>query len=233
MRLKQTVTKFATEIFTDVYDPSVTFVGKIRIFSEVTNSGPATQRRILETPFGESIPSERVVAAPNGQIFIVADPNYDFWNNEPIRVKYPVLPPDGIFSAGSIAEVLTGTEPETQLYAYPYYVRRVPDETEQSDFFGGFELYFSKTKKFSAGTIIHSDTDYFRLKVDSWIEGAGFSMAETVKLDNPVQVFDIAKNQNSYDPITDTYSPAVTSGVTCFVEPLRQDYQFSTPAFEK
>ena len=233
MRLKDCVTKFSTEIFTDVFNPLTEFNAKLNPFAEVANSGPSSQRRILETDPNQTIPAERVVVSPAGQIFLVADKNIDFWEGTPIRYKYPVLPIDGVGEMGMIGEYLAGAPAETTVYAYPYFVRREIDEQEMSDYLGGFELYFSKVHAFFRGTVLHLLGDYYRLKTDTWVEGAGFGMGQAVKLENPMQTVTYTSVTGDYDPATDSYPTTPAADTAVFVEPLRQDYEFVTPAFEK
>lgn len=233
MRLHDTVVRFASEIFTDVFDPLVEFKAKLNPFAEVANSGPSSQRRILETEPLTIIPAERVVVSPSGQVFIVADRNIDFWNGSPIRHKYPILPIDGVGELGMIGELLAGTPSETTVYAYPYFVRRESDEMEMSDYYGGFELYFSKLHSFFRGSILHLLEEYYRLKTDTWVEGAGFGMGQAVKLEDPMQTMDFTPVTGEYDPVNDSYPTTPVPAVSVFVEPLRQDYDFVTPAFEK
>ncbi len=231
MELKDTVVLFSTEIFFDVFTPATTFQGKINPFSEVANSGTSSRRRILEVPPTVVIPTPRVIEAPSGEKHIVAEYNPDFWNGEEIRHKFPILPVTIMGAVGDIGTTLSSTQPDDEVYGYPYFVRREIDEEERSDYLSGYEVYFSKVKSFVRGDILKLGTDYYRLKTDTWIDGAGFSMAQAVKLESPIQVFSVASQTTVYDPVTDSYSPSSVPDITCFVEPLRQDYEFVTPSF--
>lgn len=233
MRLHDCVPRFTTEIFTDVFTPFTEFEAKLNPFAEVANSGPSSQRRILETAPATVIPANRVVVAPTGQVFIVADKNIDFWNGTAIRHKYPILPTDGVGELGMIGELLAGAPSETTIYAYPYFVRREGDELEMSDYYGGFELYFPKTHAFLRGSVLHLLSEYYRLKTDTWVEGAGFGMGQAVKLEDPMQTMDFTPVTGTYDPINDEYPTTPVADVAVFVEPLKQDYDFVTPSFEK
>lgn len=230
MDLADVVEILCTETFADAFTPATTFMGKLNPFSEVANSGAASQRRILETPVSETIPANRVIVTPAGEKFIVADINIDFWNGTAIRYKYPILPVDTMGSVGTVEQTLSGTQSDKAVYAYPYFVRREVDEMESSDFLSGYEISFPKNKSFASGSILKFGTRYYRLKTETWADGAGFVVAQAVLLEDPLQVRTVSSHSPNYDPNTDSY-PAVTKAVLCFVEPLRQNYEFATPAF--
>ena len=233
MELRNVVTLFATESFIDVYNPTVIFLGKLNPFAEVTNSGAASQRRILETPDGVTIPVQRIVRSPSGEKFIVADANVDYWDSQVIRYKYPVYPVDTIGMVGSIGETLAGAQPDPAVYAYPFYIGREAAAEEMSDYLSRFELYFSSVKVFHRGQILKFGTDYYRFKSDTSVDGAGFAVALAVKLETPMQAFTIKTAGTVYDSTTDSYVQTIQTGVNCFVEPLSQDYEFVTPSFTK
>ena len=231
MRLKDTVSMFSTETFIDVFDSSTSFIGKVNPFAEVSNSGVSSQRRILETPVSEIIPPGRVIVSPSEETYIVADINHDYWHGEVIRHKYPILPVDLMGAAGDIGTTLSAAQPDLQVYAFPYFVRREINEVERSDFLSGYEIHFSKVKSFLRGDIIQLNNDFYRLKTDTWLDGAGFSVAQAVKIENAVQSFDLSTSRNVYDSVTDSYGGTATSGADCFVEELEQDYEFVTVSF--
>lgn len=231
MELHDAVTMFCTETFVDAFDSGITFRGKVNPFAEVSNSGPASQRRILETPVAEVIPTERVVISPAGEKFLVADVNIDFWRGTAVRYKYPILPVDVMGSVGTIGETLAGTQSDQHVYAYPYFVRRESDEEEQSDFFSGYEVSFTRQKDFERSSVLSLDGRYYRLKTDSWVDGAGFRVAQAVLLEDPMQTLSAVVNGTVYDSVTDSYTAASAVDVDCFVEPLRVDYEFVSPAF--
>lgn len=232
MELKDVVTLFSTEIFYDVMNVDLPICGKVNPFSEVANSGASSQRRILETSTTQVIPTSRVVRGPADTMFIVADDNTDYWNGSAIRIKYPMLPVDVFGAVGSIGETLGSTQPDQAVYAYPYFVRREIDEDEMSDYFSGYEIYIPNVKTFSKGAILTLGSDHYRFKTDTWIDGAGFSVFQAVKLEDALQTFDVSVSGTTYNSVTDSYPQTTTSDVSCFVEPLQQDYEFVSPSFE-
>ena len=233
MELRDAVDLFATEVFSDVFNPLVTFTGKLNPFAEVTNSGSSSRRRILETPRDQVIPAARVIEAASGEKFVVADVNVDYWDGEIIRYKYPTYPSDSVGSVGTIGQTLAGTQPDTTVYAYPFFVGREADAEERSDYLSRFELYFSRARAYTRGEVLLIDGHYYRLKSDTTVDGAGFAVAFGIKLENPVQVFTIIGSGTVYDSTIDGYVTTTTTGVACFVEPLMQDYEFVTPSFTK
>lgn len=233
MRLRDAVTYFSTESFSDAFDEDTTFVGKVNPFAEVANSGVASQRRILETPREEVIPASHVVVSPSSEKFVVAASNYDFWDGSVVRHKYPMLPVEVMGAVGSIGETLSATQPDAEVYAYPYFVRREMHDEERSDYLSGFEIYMAPGKSFFRSNILKLDTDYYRFKTDSWRDGAGFTAIQAVKIESPIQTFGLLTDRSTYDPVTDTYGSFEVIGVECFVEDLMQDYEFVTPSFTK
>jgi len=233
MQLSDSVKYFSTETFTDAFDSSVTFKGLINPFSEVANSGASSQRRILDTTTDVVIPSGRVVISPSGEIFIVAAANHDYWKGSVLRHKYPLLPVTILGAAGDIGESITDTQSDLLVYCYPYFVRCELNEEERSDYLSGFELYFSQVKSYARGSIVKLGTEYYRLKTDTWIDGAGFAVSQAVKLEAPIQTFDLKVGRGTYNATTDAYGETTVAGIECFVEPLRQDYEFVTPSFNE
>lgn len=231
MELRDCVGLFATETFFDVFTPTTTFSAKINPFAEVTNSGSASQRRILETAHDITIPTTRVIQSPSGEKLIVGDSNVDYWAGEVIRYKYPVYPVDVMGEVGTIGQTLTATQADKQVYVYPFFIGREPDAEEKSDYLSRYELYFPKVKVFTRGNILKYGSDYFRLKTDTNVDGAGFGAALAVKLESAIRTFTIKSNGTTYDETTDGYTETTYAGVSCFVEPLEQDYEFVTPSF--
>lgn len=233
MDLHDTVDLFSTEVFTDAFDSTTSFTGKLNPFAEVTNSGAASRRRILEIPRDQVIPTPRVVISPSGQNLIVADSNTDYWNGEIIRFKYPTYPVTSYGVVGSIGQIMAGTPYDTQAYAYTFYMGSEANIDERADYLSRFELYFPKVNTYNRGEILFVDGNYFRLKSDTSVDGAGFGVALGVKLEDPVQSLDVIVHGTTFDPVTDSYTSTPTEDVVCFVEPLNQEYEFVTPSFTK
>ncbi len=232
MKLTDTVKYFTTEIFTSAFDVNTTFNGKINPFAEVTNSGSTASRRILETEFGTSIPAGRVVISPAAEKYIVANKNIDFWGGSAVRAKYPILPVSVMGSVGSVSEVLADSIADEAVYCYPFFARRIPNDKERSDYFTGYELYFSSEKTFIRSDIVVLGGDHYRLTTDTWIDSAGYSVAQSVKLEDPMQDLDFVGN-SAYNPVTDTYTLTTISDVTCLVEYIELDYVHEALGYKK
>ncbi len=233
MQLKDTVAFFSTETFTDVFSSVITFKGKINPFSEVANSGASSQRRILETTPLVTIPQARVIVSPTGEKFIVAAANQDYWNGSAIRNKYPILPVSTMGEVGSIGEILAGAPSDSEVYTYPYFVRREIDEESRSDYLSGYEVYFSQVKSFERSSILTLGAKTFRMRTDTWIDGAGFAVSQALLLEDAFQTFDIKTERGEYNAVTDSYPETPVNSVDCFVEYLQEGYEFVTPSFTK
>jgi hypothetical protein len=233
MDLKDTVGFFSTEVFTDAFTPSTTFKGRMNPFAEATRSGSSSQRRILEVAPTVSIPPARIIISPSNLVFIVGASNHDYWNGEVIRHKFSTLPVEGQGSVGTIGEVLSDSYSDTTSYGVPYFARREPDAEGMSDFLSGYEVYLSQVKTFPRGHVIFLGGEYYRLRTDTFIDGAGFTVGQCIKLESPVQTFDINSERETYDEVSDSYNSIDVLGVTCFVEPLDKSYEFVTESFVK
>lgn len=234
MELSGAVELLTTEHFFSVFDPTIAFKGRINPFAEVTNSGSSAQRRILETPISEMIPAGRVISGPEGIKYIVANQSVDYWNGSPIRHKYSILPTTTIGAVGNIGETLAGVQPDKEVYTYTYFVRREISEGESSDYLSGYEIYFPSVKFFTRGMIVKVGNDFYRLKTDTWVDGAGYCVAQALRLESPMVIMTIEhKDTGGYDAASDTFSTEVITSVLAFVEPLIHDFEFISPSFSK
>ena len=93
MNLHSAVSKFATETCSDPYEAGTPFNAALRKFSDSTNSGPASRRRILVTEPSVVMFNTRVVRI-GGVDYVVGGINRDQWKGSTIRIKYPLLPAD-------------------------------------------------------------------------------------------------------------------------------------------
>lgn len=232
MELLDAVDLFTTETFTDVITPTTSFKGKLAPFTEITNSGPSSERRILETLPTVTLPESRAVTSPAGQVFIAGYKNEDFWDGALIRNKYPVIPSRGVGIVGSAGEMLAvSIDMDYSVHSYPYFVRREILGQDQSDFLSGYEIYMPSPKFFVRGLVLWVNDEFYRLKTDTWIDGAGFSVAQAVKLETPLQNMDIVLSGTDIDPVTDSYPSTRLQNVKVFIESLLTNYDFVTPTF--
>lgn len=217
MNLHNVVARYQTETFTDPYGLSPALTGAIRPFAEVTNSGPSSRRRILETLPGVTIPTDSAVRH-GGVTYIVGGKNVDYWRNEEIRWKYPILPCDLTMRTGSVAQILASTLPAKIYYCYPHFVRGSVLDTESSEVWSNFSLYCSMAVPLNRNSIILTSAGkYYRLRSAPFFDGAQFQVAEALELDAPLQSLTYVRN-TGYDPVTDTITSGGSTVTPCFVE---------------
>jgi len=228
--LKQAARAFDDQTFSDVHGTTSDFVGKLLPFNDSTRSGPATQRRILDTSVDSVIPTEREIVS-GGIVYIVAHRNVDFFKGEIIRVKYPVLPAAGTYFIRTISQVLAGTGGTPAAYLMPMYIRRAIFE-DQADYAGGYIIYGSSYYSIHSGEIISDGSQYYVAREDSRVDEAGFGAAEVTDLVDPLQSLDVVLNSASYDPVTDSYTPTTLPSVSVFVEHYSLDFKNVALGFE-
>lgn len=233
LRLKDLATEFATLVFEDVNTLS-RFSGSIRVFDEMKASGPTTQRRILELDHSTVPPTGRVCRElASGTVYVIGGEMADFWRNEVVRKKYPLITADqSPFFVGSAAQVLADTLGTGGRYGRSLPVRREVAELELSSYFQGFELYLSEPEPVQRLDVVKQGSKYFRVVLGSSVDGAGFNVAEMVELESPVRTVDYAWNSSTYDPVTDSYSQTVVQDIQVFVERAFFNYDHLNYRFE-
>lgn len=232
MNLKKAIQRFGTEEFSDLYGVSNNFYGRISVFNEVTNSGEASRRRILETLPDVVIPSSRAISG-NGENYIVGYANLDEWRGEVIRHKYPVLPVGSTTKLSSILQVITANIPTTTYYGYLSFRREVSLELQESEKVNSFNFFFPNNTSVSKDSvIIHGSSNYYKVRDIPYVDNAGFLVADVLLLDTPVQTLTFT-SKGAYDPITDTESTSATESVTCFIEEAYLTYIHTSERFQK
>lgn len=217
MDLKSAITRFNTEIFSDTYNVSADFYGKISVFNEVTNSGESSRRRILETLPDVSIPAGRTIDGVS-ETYILGHPNPDIWRGEALRLKYPVLPVGATSKVCSLYQILTEDLPEKISYGYPSYTKTISMEVQESDLESNFSFFFPYDESVSKGDIIvHNSVNYYRVRNTPYVDNAGFLVANCILLDSPFQALDLV-TKTGYNPVTDTITDGTATVINCFVE---------------
>lgn len=217
MNLHQVTAKYMTETFIDPYGVGASFKGAIRPFAEVTNSGPSSRRRILETLPNVTIPADSTIRH-GGVTYIVGGKNTDYWRNEEIRWKYPILPCDLTVQVGSVAQILAGSLSAKLYYCYPHFVRGTIMDTESSEVWSNFSLYCSMSVPMNRKTVVlSSEGKYYRMRSAPFFDGAQFQVAEALELDNPLRSL-VYVRATGYDPITDMIVTGSSTVTPCFVE---------------
>ena len=216
MNLHKTVEKFSTETLTDPYTPGASFKGAIRPFTESTNSGPSSRRRVLETTPAVTMFSNYVIQHGN-TVYVVGGKNIDNWRGQQIRIKYPILPCDTASRIATVMQILTATIPSRVVYAHPHYAKRAASADEDSEVDSRFYLYMSQAETISKGKIVVQGSRYYRVNSDPYLDGALFQVVEALQLEAPVQTLTYVK-ATGYNPATDTITNGTTASVTAFVE---------------
>lgn len=232
MNLKKTIQRFNTEEFTDAYGIGSNFFGKISVFNEVTNSGEASRRRILETLSEVILPASKVIKG-NGGNYIVGHPNSDEWRGEILRYKYPILPVDATSHITTITQVITGNIPATVSYGTPLFAKDIKLELQESYVVNSFNFFFpSNTLLVKGDVILHASTSYYKVRDIPYLNSAGFLVADTVLLDSPVQSLTFSSS-GGYDPVTDSIAVVSTQSITCFVEEAYLAYTHTSERYQK
>lgn len=230
MSLKDAARVFETNVFTDTYG-SATFKGQILPYPDSVRSGAPTRRRILEVAPEVVIPTRRTVTC-NGVHYIVSFGSNDLFNNQVIRVKYPILPVDTSYNIRSIGEVLANSG-GTSGYMAPSYIRRVVLE-DNSAFDGGYEIYLSTYNTVPRGHIVVGGGRYFKAREASRTDDIGFAVFEATELITPVSTMTFQAQGGTYNPTNDTYNPpAAISNVSVFIEHSILDFEHEQMGYVK
>lgn len=216
MNLFKVVEKYMTEVFTDPAS-TASIRGAVRPFAEVTNSGPASRRRILETaPATIMFPSYTVRVG--GQIYVVGGKNVDFHHDTPIRNKYPILPSDAVMRVGTVAQAISGTTPTANVYGYLHYVKGSVIDSQDSKIVSNFSIYGSHSDiTFARDKVVLCDGKYYKIRSTPYYDGSLFTVAESIELDSPLQTMALTRS-TGYDPVADTILSGSTESMTVFVE---------------
>lgn len=218
-----------TELFRDTFG-TATFYGQVLPFVESVRSGPSSKRRVLEVTPSVVLPEKKTITdVASGQVYLLSSPSYDWWHGEVLAVKYPILPVEGVHAVRTVEQVLTGSGGDSTVYVDPAYVRRVTAE-EQSDYFGGYLLYFSSYYSMTAGTVVNGSGRWYRVRENSRLDDIGLGVAEAVELTSPV--VNTSVTRRILDPVTDTTTDTVTA-VTAFVEPLYLNFRHESLGYIK
>jgi hypothetical protein len=212
-----------TEQFRDTYG-TATFYGQVMLFNESVRSGPAARRRIIEVGPDVVVPSKMTVTeVSTNQVFVLAEGSTDWYKGVPIAVKHPAIPIDTTYSLRTVEQVLAGTVVSELMYAMPSYIRRVIIE-DTSDYLGGYEMVYSPYyMPVTVGKIFYgSDGRWFRCRENSRKDDLGLGVSEVVELNSPLQT--LAYKALTYNPVTDTFSEAVSVNVQAFIVPLYLNY---------
>lgn len=231
MNLHNTVARYMTETFVDPYHTATSFLGAIRPFSEVTNSGDASRRRVLETQPTVTMFSDRVIRR-GSEYFLVGGLNVDMWRGAAIRHKYPLVMADMQVTIGSINEVITNVVPSRVVYAGPQYSRGTIMDSEASDTQSIFSFIFPSPEVVAKGEIVIQGSNYWKLRQAPYLDGALFLVAEAILLEAPKQTLSYV-SKTGYNATTDTITNGSTTSITTFVEDAYLAYDHTSERYSE
>ena len=234
MTLIEAASFFNKQTFTDAYG-SANFLGQIIPFAESVRSGISSLRRILEVASSVTLPSRMTVKeSSSNQVYLVASGADDYFSGNVIRVKHPVVPVDQTVSVASIDGILTTTYTYTGLYVDLSYLRRVPNEMQQSHFESNYLITHESTVQVLPRIVFKCGSKYFFVREASRIDDIGLGTTEAVEVISPLQTLTYQKAGSTYSAANDTYTqPAAITGVSCFVIDAIFDYDHIALGFEK
>lgn len=224
MNLTKSVKRFTLETITDPYGIGGSIKGHLSVFDDEKSSGVSTRRRILETLPTYTMYSTSCITH-NGIKYIVGTPNYDYHKGSVVRVKYPVTPCDFQYKVASILQILTSAVTETVTYAFLDQTKTSVADSETSSAVTSFTAFFQALEAIAKGQILVNGPTYYRVKSDTWVDGAGFKNAEVVLLSAPLQTVSYTQ-LSGYDTVTDTIVNGSTFANTkVFVEDAYYSYE--------
>ena len=230
MNIRTAVERFTVETLTDPYGIGGTIKGRISVFDDEKSSGVSTRRRILETLPTYAMFSSNCVTHST-VTYIVGKPSYDYHRGMEVRVKYPIIPCDTSFKVATILQVLTATLPVTNAYAFLSPAKNAVADSETSFAVSMLTAYFQELEAVSKGQVLVTGSQYYRVKSDAVIDGAGFKTAEVVLLSNPVQTVTFTV-KTGYDPVTDTITNGTSyAGTKVFVEDAYYAYEHTSERY--
>ena len=233
MRLGQAATYFDKEIFTGVVETNITFKGQLRVFTDETSSGSSRGRRVLSIGPDITIPTDYLIEHTDGAQYIIGKHSEeDYWNNSTIRRKYTVSEVTDTASSGTVENALSDSF-ATTLYSIIYPLSTFSERIDASDKYHRVRIYFSASVQISRDTVVKSGTTYFQTITNTLIDPAGFSFVDANVLENPRITADYISIGTDYNAASDSYTPAVATGVTIFKVPAITDYDYEGLDAEK
>ena len=230
MNLLDTVTRFSSTTCSDPYAAGTPFKATLRKFSDSTNSGPASRRRVLVTEPSVTMFNTRVISA-DGTAYIVGGANRDQWRGASVRIKYPIIPADLTFQAATILQVITSSIPSRLIYMSPSYAKGTVADEESSAMHSNFYVICSQYETLSKGQILKQGSKYYRIKNNPYLDDAQFQVVEAVLLESPLQTLTFVKNAG-YNPATDTITNGTSASISAFVEDAYLAYDHTTERYQ-
>lgn len=232
MNLVKTVKRFCTETVSDPYGIGSSIQGRFLVFDDAKSSGESSRRKLFETPPSFVMYSTNCINYEN-ETYIVGKPNYDYYKESLIRIKYSCIPSDQNFKIASILEILTNTVTSRVTYSHLEQTKNAVADSETSFAVSIFTAYLPELEDIIKGDILFSGSTYYRVKSDPWIDGAGFKNVEAILLDHPVETV-VYTQISGYDPITESVTnEAVFNNTKIFNEDAYYCYEHNSERYTK
>ena len=137
---------------------------------------------------------------------------YDYYRGNAVRVKYQIVPCSGSFKVCSASQVITDSLPASVVYSSLRKIESSVVAVESP--FSSIRVLatFQNLESVAKGQILVTGSDYYRVMSDSYIDGAGFKVAEAILLNSPVGVVHFYSS-SGYDVTTDAIVANLVSDI--------------------
>lgn len=205
MKLKNVARFFDRLVCRDAYG-AATFKAQLGLYDDATRDGLGSVRRILSVDADVDIPLRRVIETA-GAMWLVGGDHPDYWGAEVVRNKCVLHRVDGMASVRQAAQLLAGSA-GLQAYCSLVWVKSAKQIETSSEVFDVFDIYFAHGENLAAPCFVSLDGKHYIVH-ETYPTEAGFTAARAAELYDPMPsaVF----QRISYDPVTDTQTPASTS----------------------
>lgn len=233
MKLSTVSKYFDRETFYDSYQLSTSFKGQLNTFSDVVSSGRAQSRRVLSVAENVNIPTRRTIQSFSGTTFLVGEVEEDYFFDEVVRKKYPVIPVGTQAVIRTVAEVLAGTGGSTDVYIKLDFMDTTKLLQETSDKHLVGLVTISSYEDVSHDQVLLDGSKYYRVLSDSYVDGAGFQVAPVLRIGQPLYTVTYTTKSATYNPVTDTHSTVAITNVPIFMERALEEFDFTRLDFAK
>lgn len=221
MNLSDVAKIFNTTVFTDAVGAN-SFTGQVLPFTDNVRSGITSTRRILETIPQVTVP-EVIIEQETGRFYIVANPSYDYFLSTAIRKKNPIVLAEASYTLRTLNQLLNATG-GSSFRASVHYNRHEPTEYAFENI-GGFLAEAPASIVGSAGQILFTGSDYYRIKEDSYLDPIGLTTFELIRIPSALQTLNVVV-AGTFDPITETFTGGSTTPATCLIEQRDKSFEF-------
>lgn len=216
MKLSSVQKHFHKTPFTDAYQPSRYFLGKLMAFDDATRDSLSTERRMLSVEPGTVIPSRLTIKSGN-HAWLVGDIAVDYHEDEELRNKYILHQATELSKVYTFENALAGIVSK-ELWANRLWVKGTKETDESSGVFDNYVIYFAKNEDIrhpdhADGTFFEGREHHVLVYIEnrwhlvrtSYITAGGFLAAVVDELPEPV-ITDVTYTSRTHNPVPDTYT---------------------------